>query len=118
MNKSTNPELISTTRLLKSNANAHDAPVWRSLAENLEKSKHQRCVVNLSQINRYTKSGETVTVPGKVLGSGTLNHKVSVAAFQFSEKAKKKIEETGGKCLTFSALLKTNPQGKNLRIMG
>lgn len=118
MKKSDNPELISVTRFLKSKAAELNAPIWRTLAENLGKSKHRRCVVNLSRINRYTEDGETVTVPGKVLGSGTLDHKVSVAAFQFSEEAKKKIEAAGGRCLTFSALIKKNCKGNNLRIIG
>ena len=118
MKKSDNPELISVTRFLKSKAAEFNAPIWRTLAKNLEKSKHRRCVVNLSRINRYSADGDTVTVPGKVLGSGTLDHTVSVAAFQFSEEAKKKIEATGGECLTFSALIEKNGKGTNLRIIG
>jgi len=118
MKKTENPDLINITRFLKSKATESGSPVWITLAEKLEKSKHKRCAVNVSRINRYTEDGETVTVPGKVLGSGSLDHKVSVAAFQFSEEAKKKIEEAGGKCLTFSALFKKNHKGKNLRIIG
>lgn len=118
MRKADNPELIEVTRFLKSSANESNAPVWRTLAEKLEKSKHSRSAVNISRINRHTEDGETVTVPGKVLGSGVLDHKVSVAAFQFSEAAKKKIEAAGGKCLTFPALVKKNNKGKNVRIIG
>jgi large subunit ribosomal protein L18e len=113
-----NPELIEATRLLKAKTREFDAPIWKTLAEKLEKSKHSRCAVNLSRINRYTKDGETVTVPGKVLGAGTLDHKVSVAAFSFSEEAKKKVEAAGGKCLTFSALLEKNSKGTDLKIIG
>lgn len=113
-----NPELIKITRLLKSKTLESDAPIWRTLAEKLEKPKHSRYTVNVSRINRSTKNGETVTVPGKVLGTGTLNHKVSVAAFSFSEAARNKIEAAGGKCLTFSALVKKNPKGTDLKIIG
>ena len=118
MKKADNPELIRVTRMLKSKATELDAPIWKSVAKHLEKSKHRHRVVNISRINRYTKDNETVTVPGKVLGSGNLDHKVSVAAFQFSEEAQKKIEATGGQCLTFSALMKQNRKGKNLKIIG
>lgn len=118
MRKTLNPELISVTRLLRSTAHENDSPVWRTLAEKLEKSKQTRCQINVSRINRYTKDGETVTIPGKVLGSGILDHKVSVAAFQFSEGAKNKIESAGGKCMTFEDLMKKNRTGKNLRIIG
>lgn len=118
MRKPDNPETIKTLHFLRSRARELDAHVWRALAKKLEKSKHIRCVVNISRINRHSVEGEIVTVPGKVLGMGTLDHKVSVAAFRFSKKARSKIEEVGGKCLTFSDLIKNNPKGKNLRFVG
>ena len=118
MRKSDNPVLVSVTRFLKIKATEFKAPIWRTLAKKLEKSNKKRCAVNLSRINRYTEDGETVTVPGKVLGGGTLDHKVTVAAFQFSDEAKKKIEATGGECLTFSDLIEKNHKGKNLKIIG
>ena len=57
--------------------------------------------VNIWKINKYTKKGEVVIVPGKVLGDGTLDHPVKVAAKAFSESAKKKILEAGGKIISF-----------------
>jgi len=113
-----NLELAKTIRLLKSKANEHEASIWEALAKKLERSRSRRCTVNLSRINRYSEEGETLTVPGKVLGAGKLNHKISVAAFSFSEEAKRKIEAAGGECLTFAALIKKNPKGKDLRIVG
>jgi large subunit ribosomal protein L18e len=113
-----NPELIKVTRMLKSKSREFDAPVWMALAKMLERSKHRRCAVNLSQINKYTEDGETVTVPGKVLGVGTLNHKVSVTAFSFSKITRKKIEVAGGECLTFPDLIEKNPKGAKVRIIG
>ena len=113
-----NPELIKTEQFLKAKTREFDAPIWRTLAEKLEKSKHSRCTVNLSRINRYTKDGQTVAVPGKVLGAGTLDHKVSVAAFSFSEEAKRKVEAAGGECLTLTALVEKNSKGKDLKIIG
>lgn len=118
MRKPANPELIKVTRLLRSKAQEFDAPIWRALAKKLEKSKHQRYVVNLSRINRYISDCETVTVPGKVLGAGTLDRKISVAALSFSKTAQEKIAAAGGECLTFSALIEKNPKGTNLRIIG
>jgi len=118
MRKLDNLELVKVTRFLRGKARDLDAPIWKALAERLEKSKHKRCVVNLSHINRHTEDSETVTVPGKVLGAGTLDHKVSIAAFCFSEEARRRIEAAGGACLTFSALVEKNPKGENLKIIG
>lgn len=118
MRKSTNPILIRTVRTLRRKAKEFNAPVWRALADQLEKSKHNRFRVNVSRINRYTVEGDYVIVPGKALGSGILDHKVSVAAFTFSDTAKKKIEAAGGECLTLSELLQKNPKGIYLKIIG
>jgi large subunit ribosomal protein L18e len=57
-------------------------------------------------------------VPGKVLGSGVLNHKVNVGALTFSSQAKVKIERTGGKCLSIRALIEENPGGSGVKIIG
>ena len=118
MKRIQNPKLIEVIRFLKDKTREFDAPIWHDLAERLEKPNNNRSTVNVSRINRYTNDGETVTVAGKVLGAGAIDHKVSVAAFSFSEKARKKIEGAGGKCLTFSILVNKNNKGTNLRIIG
>jgi len=116
--KTTNPELIEVVKLLKRRANESDAAIWDALAEKLSKSKHNRISVNISRINRYSANDETVVVPGKVLGSGVLTHKVHVAAFAFSRQAREKIEEAGGKCLTLRNLVQKSPKGSGIKIIG
>jgi len=114
----TNPELIDTIRLLKKTSKENDVAVWRKMAEYLSRTRRTRIAVNLSRINRYTKTGETVAVPGKVLGAGAVDHSVTVAAFAFSEKALTKLRKAKGKCLTFSELIKKNPKGSDVKIIG
>jgi len=116
--KTTNPELMDLIRFLKKAAREHNAKIWRDLAKRLSTSRRRRVAVNLSQINRYTEKGNFVAVPGKVLGSGNLDHPVKVAAFCFSEKAREKILKKRGSCLTFYQLVKRNPKGSNVKIMG
>jgi large subunit ribosomal protein L18e len=82
--KSTNPELIQLIRFLKKQGREKEADVWRDVAKNLSKARQQRAVVNLSRINRHTKKGDAVIVPGKLLGAGALDHAVTVAAFSAS----------------------------------
>ena len=103
---------------LKKRSNEQSVKLWKKVAIDLEKPTRQRRIVNLSKINRYTKENEIVVVPGKVLGSGDLNHKVTISAYQFSEQAKDKIEKTGSKILTLLELSKEKPNGKRLRIIG
>ena len=67
---------------------------------------------------RFTKPNEIIIVPGKVLGSGSLNHSLTVAAFSFSESAREIIEQAKGKCLTIKELVQKNPKAKDVKIIG
>jgi len=116
--KTTNPELIELTRSLKKQSRENKAEIWRDIAERLAKPKRKRIVVNISHLNRHTQKNEIVVVPGKVLGAGEIRHAVTVAAFAFSEKAKEKIKARRGKCLSFFDLMKKNPKGSKVRIIG
>jgi large subunit ribosomal protein L18e len=116
--KTTNPELKELIIFLKKQSRENKANIWRTIAERLAKSRRTRVAVNLSRINRYTQKSETVAVPGKVLGSGEIEHPVTIAAFAFSEKAKEKIIAAKGKCLSFSDLIKKKPTGSDVKIIG
>lgn len=115
--KTTNPELINLIRLLKKESRANQAGIWLDIAEYLSKSRNQRVAVNLSTINRNTKRADTVVVPGKILGSGSISHSVTVASFGASEKAKSKLLDAKAKYLSISELLTKNPKGSRVRII-
>ena len=115
--KITNPELIGLIQLLKKKSRENEAAIWRDVAMHLSKPKRERIAVNVSQINRYTKENEDVVVPGKVLGAGTIEHPVKVAALDFSEQARSKILGVKGKCLSITDLIKLNPKGASVKII-
>lgn len=115
--KTTNPELISLIRDLKKQSQNNQVEIWKSLAERLTTSKRSRVAVNLSRLNRFTKEGETIVVPGKVLGSGKPGHSLTIAAFSFSEIAKRKIQAIKGNCISIRELMKNNPTGSNIKLM-
>ncbi len=115
--KATNPELISLIRDLKKQSKENQSEVWKSIAERLKTSKRSRVAVNLSRLNRFTKKGDTVIVPGKVLGAGKPDHPLTIAAFNFSALAKNKIEAIKGDCISIRDLMKKNPTGTNIKIM-
>jgi large subunit ribosomal protein L18e len=116
--RSTNPDRIALSILLKKKSNETGNRIWATLAKKIEKSKHARVSVNLSRINRYTSENEKVIVPGKVLGTGALEHKICIAAFSFSKEARRKIEEGGGECLTIPLLVEKAPKGSGIKIIG
>ena len=97
---------------------SRESKLWKRVAKDLSKSARQRRVVNLYKINKYARDGETILVPGKVLSVGDLDKKVVVAAFSFSGEAKEKILKKNGSVLSIKELLKQNPQGKQVRILG
>jgi large subunit ribosomal protein L18e len=113
----TNILIRMTIRKLRSAAHKNRAPIWRYVAELLDRPRRLRIVVNVSKINRHTKPGDTVVVPGKVLGAGRIDHPVTVAAIAFSEEAARKIVEAGGRVIHILKLLEENPRGSGVKII-
>ena len=94
------------------------APIWRALQEELTGPRANRREINVRRLAKITKADEVVIVPGKVLGTGSLGHKLTVCAFSISETAAKKIIESGGKVVTFDDLIEKHPDGKGVRMIG
>ena len=103
---------------LKKKASVENVRFWSRIASDLERPTRTRRVVNLSKIDRHTKEGEIIVVPGKVLSGGELNHSLTIAAWQFSEKALDKINQKKAKAISIQDLMKSNIKGKRIRIMG
>ena len=116
-NKKTNPRLLALIDELKAVSRDNQVNIWQDIAARLETSSRNYAEVNLSKISRYAREGETVIIPGKVLGSGVLTHGVRVAALNFSGVAAEKITAANGTCMTIEDLVKTNPEGKLVRIL-
>ncbi len=115
--KKTNPRLSKLIYDLKAQSRKQNVPLWRDIAERIEKPARHYAAVNISKINRYTKENETVLVPGKVLGTGNMDHPVTVAALNFSIVAEELIGSANGKCMTIEQLMQANPAGKGVRII-
>jgi large subunit ribosomal protein L18e len=113
----TDPNLVALITGLKAETRASGADIWRDIALRLEKPRQNWAEVNLSKLERYASEGDIIVVAGKVLGSGTLSKKLTVAAYDFSESAKKKIAEAGGKGVSIPELIKMSPNGSGVRIM-
>ena len=110
----TNNVLLELVVELKKTSTSKKAGIWRAVADELMGPTRKMREVNLSKINRVTKENDTIVVPGKVLGSGQLDHKVNVYAFNFSESARQKLSHA----LSIQELLKKNPKGTGVRIIG
>lgn len=116
--RATNPELVALIQSLRKRSRENQVEIWSYIADRLLSSRRRRIAANVSRLNRYTKEGETVAVPGKVLGAGMVDHPITVAAFAFSDQARSKILVAKGKCLSIDDLMKKNPKGADVKVLG
>lgn len=107
--------LISELRKLASQKNI---PLWKRVAYDLELPTRKNRIVNLSRINRVTKENDVIVVPGKVLGDGSLDHKLTIAAYSFSKNALDRINETKAKAVLLKDFIKDDVKGKKVRLIG
>ncbi len=114
----TNPLTRKLIVALEKQSKKEKAAIWADVAERLAKSARRLPAVNLGKLERFCKEGETVIIPGKLLAAGALKKKITVGALKLSAAGKKKVESAGGKAVAISELLKRNPKGSNIRIMG
>jgi len=120
MVKRTGPSTLELQKLildLRKLSKKENVKLWKRIAEDLEKPTRIRREVNLYKINKYTRNSETALVAGKVLSLGDLDKKITVAAYKYSKAAKEKINKIG-KAISIQELMKENPKGEKVRIIG
>ena len=80
--------------------------------------KRQNAKTNEGLLGRHMPEDVVVLVPGKLLGSGLVSGKRTVAAYSVSSGARVKIEEAGGRVLSIRELMNENPKGTGVHILG
>lgn len=103
---------------LKKASAKNKAPIWSKLAQLALKPNSVKRVVNLTKINSLTKENDVVIVPGKILATGNIDHKITLSSFSISNSAAKKIIESGGTIISFSEMINKFPTGKGVIIIG
>lgn len=114
----TNPIVLHMALDLKHASTKNDAPIWSKMAELALKPSSVRRSINVNKINEFTKDGDVIFHPGKVLGMGTISHKITVSSFSISNAAAKKITEAGGKIMNYKEIIEKFPTGKGVKILG
>ncbi|MBY9020488.1 MAG: 50S ribosomal protein L18e [Candidatus Lokiarchaeota archaeon] len=90
--------------------------IWKKVSKKLSGPRRERIEANLYRINKKTKENDVIVVPGKVLGIGEVDHKLTIACLDYSKTVKKKIETSGSKLLSIEELFEQNPEGKNVKV--
>jgi len=107
----TNKELKETILALKRTKKK----IWQRTAELLEKPSRQRRTINVFKLKKKVRTGETIIVPGKVLGNGNLDKQFTISAWQFSKQAEKKLKDAKCAVLSIQDMIKKKP--KEVRII-
>lgn len=83
----------------------HYPKLWKRVYRLVEVPARRRPEVNLSKIASNTKAGDNVIVPGKVLSNGAINHKVTIAAMEYSASALKMLKESDCKVVNLKEMI-------------
>ncbi len=105
------------SNLLRRTSNKYRAPIWKRVREILLRPRRRRVEVNISKLNRYTSEGDIVVVPGKVLGSGDIKHKITIGAYSYTLTALNKLRDAGCEVLTIEELINRYPEGRGVKII-
>jgi len=106
--KKKNPEIVETIILAKKK-NLID------LAKKLSYPNSHYVSINIDRLNNIKEN--RVIVVGKVLGSGEINKKISIAALGFSESAKEKLKKAGCEMKTIKKEILNNPKLDKVEII-
>ena len=114
----TNQIVIQMVKTLRGASKKNNAPIWERLADLALKPTRAKRTINLGQLDKFVSDNDVIIVPGKVLGTGSLSHKITLCSFSISTTGAKKITESGSKVLDISQIIKNHPTGKGVKIIG
>ena len=114
----TNQVVLRMAKDLKKASTENDAPIWAKLAEYALKPSSARRDINIYRIGQLTKENDTVVFPGKVLGVGDIPHKITLYSFSISSTAASKILKKGGSIINHTEMVRQNPTGKGVVLLG
>ena len=109
--KKTNPSLAEVIR------EAHNHEPWKGLAVILAGSTRKQSAVNLFEIDKVAKEGDTIVVPGKILSHGRLTKRIVICALSISEKAKEKLKENKSSFVLLIDEIKKNKKAEGVKLI-
>ncbi len=109
--KKTNPVLVETLQ------EAIKHPAWKPVAALISGSTRKYASKNLFEIDKETKTGDTVIVIGKVLSKGELTKKVKIAALSISQKAQEKLKPSKSEAVSILEEINKNPKAEGVKIL-
>ena len=111
LERKTNPELIENILAARKNNS------WKEIAHLISYPRRLQISKNLDEIEKTSKEGDTIIVPGKVLGEGDISKKIRVCAISFSEKAREKLKSKKCEIVSIKEEIKINPKAEGIKIL-
>jgi len=111
LTRKTSSEIVETILAAKK------LKAWLKIANSISVPRRKQASVNLSEIDEETKEGDTVLIPGKVLGSGDVSKKIRVVALYFSQGAIKKLKAKKCEVVSVREEIKVNPKAQGIKIL-
>ena len=112
LQKKSNSVLVNTI------ISAKKQEAWREVAELLSRPRRKRLNLNLTDLNGVEAGDRDILIiAGKVLSEGNIDKKLKIVALGFSEKAKEKLLKTGCKITSIQEEIKSNPTGKDIKVL-
>jgi large subunit ribosomal protein L18e len=109
--KKTSPELETTiTEALKHKP-------WHQVAKILSGPTRYFSKVNLKEIDKQSKAGDTIIIPGKVLSSGDLTKQLTLVALSISKQAQDKLKDSKSKFNTIAEEIKSNSKAEGVKLI-
>lgn len=111
LHRKTNPTLAAAIYLSTKN------PAWLKLTKLLSQSTKRQSSINLGDIDKQTSMGDTVLVPGRVLGVGEITKKIRICSFGISEEALERLAKTRSEWCNILDEIKKNPKAEGIKII-
>ncbi|MBU3913028.1 MAG: 50S ribosomal protein L18e [Nanoarchaeota archaeon] len=111
LERKTSSEIVETILAAKKQK------AWLKIANLISAPRRKQASVNLNSIDEQTKEGDTILVPGKVLGTGNVSKKIRVAALYFSEDARKKLKDKKCEIVSVREEVKVNPKAQGIKVL-
>ncbi|HUC38996.1 MAG TPA: 50S ribosomal protein L18e [Candidatus Acidoferrum sp.] len=98
-------DVIEWLDLLSKGSDSKKTKLWMRVHELLSVPARKRVSVNIYKINKYSKEGDNVIVPGKVLSVGAMDHKINITALEYSKSAMEQLHMAGCKVLALKEMI-------------
>ena len=106
-----NPEIVETA------IKAKKSEKWKNVAEILSRPRRLQVIKNLDEIDKESKEGDTIIIPGKVLGNGDMSKKIKIVALSFSQEAERKLKAKKCEMLSLIKEIETNKKADGIKIL-